>query len=113
MVLPVPKKQKGNLPMKKIFAIIMVICLLASTLCITAFAADDAPAAGTVLRVSALKKDGTTIVVIKDYDNFEDGWNYAMELAGDSKELKKNAYDRIVVDIYTDWNAVDGEFTDD
>ena len=99
--------------MKKILAIIMTICLLASTLCIPAFAADNAPAAGTVLRVSALKKDGTTIVKIEDYDNFEDGWNAAMELAGDSKELKKNAYDRVVVDIYTDWNAVDGEFTDD
>lgn len=99
--------------MKRIFAIIMTICLLASTLCIPAFAADDAPAAGTVLRVSALKKDGTTIVVIKDYDNFEDGWNAAMELAGDSKTMKENTYDRVVVDIYTDWNAVDSEFTDD
>ena len=99
--------------MRKFFAIIMVICLVAIALCVPAFAADDAPAAGTVLRVSALKKDGTTIVVIKDYDNFEDGWNAAMELADDSKTMKKNAYDRVVVDIYTDWNAVDGEFTDD
>ncbi len=99
--------------MKRIFAIIMTICLLASTLCIPAFAAGDAPAAGTVLRVSALKKDGTTIVVIKDYDNFEDGWNAAMGLAGDSKELKKNAYERVIVDFYADWNADAGEFTDD
>ena len=95
--------------MKKIFAIMMIICLLASVLCITAFAA-DLPAEDVVLRVSALKRDGTTIV-IKDYTVFEDGWNAAMELADNSKEMKKNDYARVIVDIYADWNAVDGEFT--
>ena len=91
--------------MKKIFAIIMTVCMLASLLCITASAADDA-----VLRVSAQKKDGT-IVVVKDYTVFEDGWNAAMELAVNSKELNKNDYARVIVDIYADWNAVDGQFT--
>ena len=67
--------------MKKIFAWLMITALLLSALCITAFAAD-----GAVLRVSAEKKDGTT-VVIKDYTVFEDGWNAAMELAVNSKEL--------------------------
>ena len=98
--------------MKKILTIIVAICLIASVICITAFAA-DAPAAGVVLRVSALKKDGTTTVVIEDYKSFEDGWNAAMELADNRSEMKKNSYDRIVVDLYADWNAVDGQFTED
>ena len=91
--------------MKKIFAWLMITALLLSALCITAFAAD-----GAVLRVSAEKKDGTT-VVIKDYTVFEDGWNAAMELASNSKEMNKNGYARVIVDLYTDWNAVDGQFT--
>ena len=37
----------------------MTICLLASVLCITAFAAE--PTSDIVLRVSALKKDGTNV----------------------------------------------------
>ena len=98
--------------MKKIFAIIMTACLLASLLSVTAFAA-DAPAEGVVLRVSALKRDDTT-VVIQDYRAFEDGWNAAMELAVNSKELNANDYARVIVDIYADWNANDdGEFTED
>ena len=91
--------------MKKIFAWLMITALLLSALCITAFAAD-----GAVLRVRAEKKDGTT-VVIKDYTVFEDGWNAAMELAVNSKELNKNGYARVIVDLYADWNAVDGQFT--
>ena len=97
--------------MKKFLAILMAICMLASTLCIPAFAANE-PAAGTVLRVSALKKDGTT-KFIKDYTVFDDGWNDAMELAGDRDEMDDNNYDRIVVDLCADWNAVEGQFTDD
>ena len=98
--------------MKKIFAIIMTACLLASLLSVTAFAA-DAPAEGVVLRVSALKRDDTT-VVIQDYRAFEDGWNAAMELAVNSKALNANDYARVIVDIYADWNANDdGEFTED
>ena len=98
--------------MKKIFAIMMTICLLVAAVCITVFAA-DAPASDVVLRISALKKDGTT-VVLNDYTVFEEGWNAAMALADNSKEMKKNDYDRIVVDFYADWNAnEDGEFTKD
>ena len=96
--------------MKKFLAVFMAICMLAGVLGITAFAAEPVP--GTVLRVSALKNDGST-VVIKDYDNFEDGWNEAMELADDGDEMRKNNYDRVVVDLCADWNAVGGEFTDD
>ena len=96
--------------MKKIFAIIMTVCMLTSVLCVTAFAA-DAPAEDVVLRVSALKRDDSTVVV-QDYTVFEDGWNAAMELAVNSKEMNKNDYARVIVDIYADWNAnEDGEFT--
>ena len=105
--------------MKKILAILMAICMLVGLLCVSAFAADapanelPAPAAGTVMRVSALKTNGDT-VVIGDYDNFEDGWNDAIELAGSSSTMKTNGYDRIVVDFYTDWKSdTDGNFTDD
>lgn len=92
--------------MKKILAIIMTVCLLASALCITAFAASD------VLTISALVKGKP--VVIGSYTNFEDGWNDAMEIAGDEDEMKKNGYERIVVDLHTDWEANDdGEFTEE
>ena len=104
--------------MKKFLAILMTICLMVSLFCVPVFAAEPAdklpaPAAGVVLRVSALQKDGTT-VLIEDYKNFEDGWNDAMEIAGSSSTMKKNGYDRIVVDIYTDWESdKEGNFTDD
>ena len=83
---------------------------MASALCITVFA--EEPASDTVLRVSAEKRDGSTVVV-DSYTVFEDGWNAAMELAVNSKEMNKNDYARVIVDIYADWNAVDGQFTED
>ena len=92
--------------MKRLLAIIMTVCLLASVLCITAFAASD------VLTISAIVKGKP--VVIGSYDNFEDGWNAAMKLAGDKDEMKENGYERIVVDLHTDWEAnKDGQFSDD
>ena len=103
--------------MRKLLALALALCLMASLLCITASAANapkkelPAPSKGTVLRVSALK-DGE-LVLIEDYTSFEDGWNAAMELADDPDELTENRYSRVVVDIYEDWKAVDGEFTDD
>ena len=97
--------------MKKVFGIIFAVCLIATMLCVSVFAA-EAPASDVVLRVSATTKDGSTVVV-KDYTSFEDGWNAAMTLASNPEELNKNEYGRIIVDLYSDWNAVDGEFTDD
>ena len=99
--------------MKKIFAILMTICLLAGALSITAFAADElpAPAEGTVIRVTAIKGDET--VLVGDYDNFEDGWHSAIK---ESIPLysKRTGYERIIVDFYADWtSADDGNFTDD
>ena len=95
--------------MKKIFALILAICMITAILCTTAFAADS-PTSGVILSVSATMRDGTT-KVIKNYASFEDGWNAAMELASNPKELNKNDYARVIVDIYSDWNAVKGEFT--
>lgn len=93
--------------MKKIFAILMTICLLAGALSITAFAADE-----PVMTVSGLTKDGP--VKIGDYTSFEAGWNFAMEKAKDSKYLDNNQYDRIVVDLFADWVAnEEGVFGDD
>ena len=99
-------------------ALLVTICLLAGALCVTAFAALlgtlDAAPVGAVLRISALKSGEDTPVVLGDHTNFEDGWNAAMEIAGDSGVMKENGYDRIVVDIYTDWNADnEGRFSDD
>ena len=93
--------------MKRIFAILMTICLLAGALSITAFAADE-----PVMTVSGLTKDGP--VKIEDYTSFEAGWNFAMEKAKDSKYLDNNQYDRIVVDFFADWKAnEEGVFGDD
>ena len=98
--------------MKKFLTIILTICMLTSMLCVPVFAANETPSAGTVLRIRAQKND--SLVVIDDYDNFQDGWNDAMEIAGDSSEMEKNGYERIVVDIYADWKANnDGEFTEE
>jgi hypothetical protein len=110
--------------MKKILAILMTICLMVNVFIvasITAFAAlltePDAPPLDAVLRVSALKKTASDTMetqVLKDFASFQDGWNYAMEIAGDDDEMDDNKYERIVVDIYTDWKANDdGEFTEE
>lgn len=102
--------------MKKFLAILMAICMIASLLCVPAFAAETAdelpaPAADVVLRITAMK--GDDIELVGDHTNFEDGWNAAMDLAGEKSEMASKGYDRVVVDIYTDWIAVNGNFTDD
>ena len=102
--------------MKKFLAILMTICMMASLLCVPVFAADadestdklPEPAKGTLLRITAIK--GDDIVLVGDHTNFEDGWNAAMKNANDMEDY---GYDRVVVDLYADWNAVGGEFTDD
>ena len=107
--------------MKKIFAILMTICLMVnvfSVASITAFAALltelDASPVGVVLRVSAVKSGETNPVLVGDYNSFEDGWNVAMEKAKDRKYLDDNQYDRIVVDLLADWKANEkGVFGDD
>ena len=99
--------------MKKIFAILMTICMLAGALSINAFAA-EAPAEGVVLSVSAQKRDGTIVPIENgNFKNFEEGWEAAVDYAEDKDTMKNNGFDRIVVDFYTDWTAnEDGEFGD-
>lgn len=95
--------------MKKFSAIIMMFCLLASVLCTTAFAALletlDAVPVSAVLRVSALKRGETNPVVIGEYTSFEDGWNAAMKIAGDDDTMDDNGYERIVVDLHSNWDT--------
>ena len=97
--------------MKKIITILMVICLAACALCVSAFAADD-PAEGTVMRVGAQKKDGAIVKIAGGaFDNFEEGWEAAVDYAEDHDYMETNGYNRIVVDFFADWNAnEDGEF---
>ena len=83
---------------------------MSAMLCITALAT-DALASDVVLRVSALKDNGKT-AILNDYTDFGDGWNAAMETASNPKTLNDNGYVRIIVDLYADWNAVNGKFTD-
>lgn len=93
--------------MKKLFAIVLTACMLASVLCITAFAAteEQAPAPGVVLRLRT-QKGNDTPVLVQDYTSFEEGWNAAVSLT-------VGARDRVIVDLYADWNANDeGEFGD-
>lgn len=103
--------------MKKVFAILVTVCLMASLLCITAFALTEAPTPmGAVLRVSAQKKgeDGSPeVTVIDDYSSFEQGWEAAILLAMNGDRMDAGKYERVVVDLLADWNAnSDGEFGD-
>ena len=102
--------------MKKILAILMTIFLLAGVLCISAFAWYDDPwDDGPALNISGLTADGD-LVSLDTNLYFEYGfeyWDYAMELAiSETGEGQK--FDRIVVDLLTDWNADEyGCFTGD
>ena len=88
----------------------MTICLMASALCVTTFAAESTD--GFVITVSAEKEDGT-VVKLEDYTSFEAGWNFAMKKAKDSNYLDNNDYVRIVVDLHANWKAnAKGEFGD-
>ena len=98
--------------MKKIFAILMAICMMASLLCVPAFAAEElpAPAEGVVMRVTILKNNGVQVPVENgDYTDFETGWEAAIDLA----EANTKGYDRIAIHFFADWTAnEDGEFGD-
>lgn len=96
--------------MKKFLLILMVICMMASMLCVPAFAAESA--FNGMMVANGQKEDGT-IEAIRGGTDFEDIWNSTMELAGDSDRMKEKQYDRVIVTLYADWNAVDGNFTDD
>lgn len=99
--------------MKKIFAILMTICLLAGALSITAFAAE--PGSDVVIRVRAQKKNGDIVELENgDFKSFVDGWEAAVDLANDHQKLDENNYDYVVVDLYADWKAdEEGKFGND
>ena len=99
--------------MKKIFAILMTICLLVGALSITAFAAE--PGSDVVIRVRAQKKNGDIVELENgDFKSFVDGWEAAVDLATNHSTMDKNNYDYVVVDFYANWKAdEDGEFGDD
>ena len=104
----IDKKQKGTFIMKKLLAIFLTVCMLASVLCVPTLAADDTPAADVVLRISAIKNGNPVKIEDGDYKDFEEGWNEAMSLAN------KGSYDRVVVDLYADWESDQfGRFTND
>lgn len=96
--------------MKKVFVVILTVCLIASMFCITASAltisSDD------VIRVYGLKKNRTT-VFLDGSKSFADGWEKAVDYAEDLDFMDTNGYERIVVELLADWNAnADGEFGD-
>lgn len=93
--------------MKKILAIFMSICMLASVLCLPVLAEDH-----DICVVSGLKADGTP-EKIAEYNNFADGWNAVATLAVDYEWMETKGYDRIAMDVYMDWVAAGGEFCDD
>ena len=93
--------------MKKIFALVLTLCLMAGALCITAFAAESDT---IVMEVSGLKKDGT-IVSLNYWTKFDEGWEKAVDFAEDEDFMEEQGLDRIIVDLKADWNAnEDGEF---
>lgn len=96
--------------MKKIFAIMMTICLMASVLCAPAYASNIGQ--NDVICVYGLQKNGET-VFINGYTEFDEGWEAAVDYAEDHDFMDENGYDRIVVDLLADWKAnEDGEFGD-
>ena len=97
--------------MKKIWTIFMLICLLTGVLCITAVSASaEEPTTGqVVIRVAGMNKKGD-LILPESFTSFEDGWNKAAKLAEDHDWMDKNGIIRIVVDLYSDWVADDGEF---
>ena len=99
--------------MKKIFAILLTFCMLASMLCVPAFAAEElpAPASDVVIRVTARDKKTAEDVLIQDYTEFDEGWEGAIDFAKDEGNREK--YSRVFVDFYGDWTAdEDGVFGD-
>jgi hypothetical protein len=96
--------------MKKALVFILALLTVASAFVITALA--DEPSSGTVIRISAVKREGPPVVILEE-KSFENGWNEAMKLASSKKEFESKGYVRIVVDIYADWKSnAKGEFGD-
>ena len=86
----------------------MTICVLASALCVTAFAAEPS----VVISIYGLKENGEK-VGLNSYTTFAEGWEAAVDFANDHNMMDREGYTRIVVDFHADWKAnKDGEFGD-
>ena len=82
--------------MKKISVILIAICIMLGVFSVNAMAATSKEPVMHVLYGS----------MSKDFDDFEDGWNFAMEQANSGKEVH--------VTLLADWTADnEGQFTDD
>ena len=107
--------------MKKIFAVLVAICMMASMLCV---AAVPVSAGGDyTASVCGLSADGLEWA-IGIYENFEDAWNEAIYYATHLEEAwnssiryeseeerpAEEGFTHIIVNLYGDWNA-DGNGT--
>ena len=101
--------------MKKLLTIIFTFCFLTTIICIFASAEKQTklftPKEGTVMRVCGQKDD--SLELIGDFDVLEKGWNAAMRYAMSASFMNDCGYSRIVVDLLKDWDAVDGQFTEE
>ena len=86
--------------MKKIFIVVMALCLMVGAFCITSSAETEK----VVIRVAGMTENGS-IILPETYTSFKDGWNRAAELAQKHEWMDENGIVRIVVDLYDDWNA--------
>lgn len=94
--------------MKRAFFLMVAVCITIMMLCSGA-AATDTSKEDVNLRISAQLKDGT-VIHVADYKDFADGWNHAISLTSQDN-LKKSGFSLIIVDLYSDWVAKDGEFS--
>lgn len=102
--------------MKKIFAILMTVCLLVSLLCITAV--PTSAAGGYTISVCGISYDGLEWA-LGVYDHFDDAWNEAIYYATHLEEAWNSSiryeteeerpavegFTRILVYFYDNWKA--------
>ena len=88
--------------MKKFLIALIAVFIMASALCVTAFA--EPFNSNVVVELSGLKEDGT-IEGLNSWTEFANGWEAAVDFATDEDFMDEHGYVRIVVDFYADWNA--------
>lgn len=109
------REQKGISQMKKIFAILMAVCMLACMLCVAVI---PASAGGYSISVCGIDNRGLERA-LGVYDDCAEAWNDAIYYATHLEETwneseRYDEFDRliedgsfvgVVVDVYMDWNA--------
>ena len=102
--------------MKKILAILMAICMLASVICIAVVPASAA--GGDIIVVGARANNGR-VWVLGYYEDLEEAWNDAVYYSTNLDEAWDRAYEydlgyeredgenfvRVIVEVYGDWYA--------